>query len=291
MAIQFRRGSYDDFDPAKLVEGELAVVLSDDPNSSTGRALYVCFTPGVVKRIADYEDIEDLIDDATEDVQASFLSAITQAISAAGTATSAANTAASNATTAAGTANTAASAANDAAAAASAAAGGDVSSKTVTFETAESRSNVASGDSLATLFGKIKKWFSDIQDGAFKRTINSLSITAEGWVLDARQGKVLKDEIDAILEPGDKGSEILTADLNTFTTYGRYYSRNASRTNTLTNKPSGLPSAAFLLVVDTAGAWDRQVIYSGHNTYPYIFVRNFSGSTFSPWYKIGMTQA
>lgn len=69
MAIQIRRGKYADFDPAKMVSGELAVVLEGDPNSSTGRSLYACFNPGIVKRIADYEDIIDLIDEATDDIR------------------------------------------------------------------------------------------------------------------------------------------------------------------------------------------------------------------------------
>lgn len=61
MAIQIRHGSYEDFDPTKLVEGEPAAVTEGDPSSSTGRALYICFEPGVVKRVADYEDIADQV--------------------------------------------------------------------------------------------------------------------------------------------------------------------------------------------------------------------------------------
>lgn len=86
---------------------------------------------------------------------------------------------------------------------------------------------------------------------------------------------------------GALGTEIAeNADLNSLTTVGRYYSPNSTRTATLTNKPAGLPSAAFLLEVDTAGNWHRQTINSGHNTYPVKYVRNFNGSTFSPWSRV-----
>lgn len=59
MAIQMRRGIYDKFDPTRLVAGEWAVVLSNDPVAKDGRAAYVCFASGIVKRIATHEDMED----------------------------------------------------------------------------------------------------------------------------------------------------------------------------------------------------------------------------------------
>lgn len=77
MAIQNRRGSFDDFDPTKMVAGEFAVVQDDDPDSSTGRSLYVCFEPGVVKRIADYEDIQDIVADVAEGYISDFDDAVT----------------------------------------------------------------------------------------------------------------------------------------------------------------------------------------------------------------------
>lgn len=67
MAIQNRRGSYTNFDPDKMVAGEFAVVRDGDPNSSTGRSVYLCFEPGVVKRLADYEDIRDMVADVAEE--------------------------------------------------------------------------------------------------------------------------------------------------------------------------------------------------------------------------------
>ena len=72
MAIQNRRGNYTDFDPQKLVPGEWAVVLSGDPNSDRGRAVYMAFDVGEVERMATYEDMVENIDSATSDVQEQF---------------------------------------------------------------------------------------------------------------------------------------------------------------------------------------------------------------------------
>ena len=296
MAIQNRRGIYSNFDPSKMVEGELAVVLSGDPGSSTGRSLYVCFAPGIVKRIADYEDAEDMINAVTEDIQSSFLQAINGAIDDADAATSTATSAAQTAQTAAQTATTAADTANAAAQEAQSYVLGDISNKTVTFTEAETQEAIQSNESTATLFGKIKKWLSNLKDAAFRYVANNLTTTTEGYVLDARQGTELKSNIDTNASDiadiqtgiiGALGTEIAEdTDLNSLTEVGRYYSPNSARTGTIDNKPIGLPGAAFLLEVDTAGAWYRQTISSGHNTYPIKYVRNFAGTTFSPWNRV-----
>lgn len=66
MAIQHRRGSYTRLDPTRMTPGEWAIVLDDDPNASDGRAVYLCFEPGVVKRMTTYEDFLDWFADARE---------------------------------------------------------------------------------------------------------------------------------------------------------------------------------------------------------------------------------
>ena len=48
MAIQNRRGIYGDFDPDKMLPGEIAVVIEGDPNTGTGARVYVCIKPGEV---------------------------------------------------------------------------------------------------------------------------------------------------------------------------------------------------------------------------------------------------
>ncbi len=51
MAIQLRRGDYADFDPSQLLDGELAVVLENDPDTEDGTGLYVGFGDDNVKRL------------------------------------------------------------------------------------------------------------------------------------------------------------------------------------------------------------------------------------------------
>lgn len=80
MAIQNRRGNYTDFNPQKLVPGEWAVVLSGDPNSERGRAVYMAFDVGDVERMATYEDMVENIDSATSDVQEQFTQEVTDAL-------------------------------------------------------------------------------------------------------------------------------------------------------------------------------------------------------------------
>ena len=72
MAIQNRRGAYQDFKPEKLLEGEWATVTSGDPKASDGRGTYICYGGGVVKRMATYEDMMDYIHEATSDVKNQF---------------------------------------------------------------------------------------------------------------------------------------------------------------------------------------------------------------------------
>lgn len=70
----------------------------------------------------------------------------------------------------------------------------DIETATVTFSQASSRTNINSGDSIDTLFGKIRKWFADLGTAAFQGVSNVLTQTSSGYVLDARQGKALDDK-------------------------------------------------------------------------------------------------
>ena len=52
--------------------------------------------------------------------------------------------------------------------------GGDISNKEVTFTEAEERVNIFSGETLATICGKIKKFFTDLKTVAFSGSYNDL---------------------------------------------------------------------------------------------------------------------
>lgn len=67
MAIQHRRGAYNNFDPSKMTPAEFAIVVSDDPNVSDGKAVYIAFAAGSVKRLATVNDIQADLNEATEE--------------------------------------------------------------------------------------------------------------------------------------------------------------------------------------------------------------------------------
>ena len=97
----------------------------------------------------------------------------------------------------------------------------NIDTVTVEFEQAAERKNINTGETFATLFGKIKKYFSDLKTVAFTGSYNNLSntpkiqnnltTTEEGSVLDATQGKVLdnkkidKDKIVKSTEISEEG--------------------------------------------------------------------------------------
>lgn len=64
-----------------------------------------------------------------------------------------------------------------------------------TFTIATSRTNINSGESQSIIMGKVKKWLADLGTAAFCSVVNNLTTTAEGSVLDARQGKNLSDAL------------------------------------------------------------------------------------------------
>ena len=117
MAIQYRRGQWSDFDPAKLKPGEAALILSNDPASSDGKSVYFCFSAGDVKRMATYDDMKDDIENVTSEIQSQYTQEIEQTLEDAQTQISKIQDATTNANNAALQANQAASSAHQATAA------------------------------------------------------------------------------------------------------------------------------------------------------------------------------
>ena len=73
MAIVMRQGEYEDFIPSKMLPGEWAVVLADDPIVPDGKSVFIAFAAGDVKRMATYEDMKDLIGEATDDIRDQYI--------------------------------------------------------------------------------------------------------------------------------------------------------------------------------------------------------------------------
>lgn len=70
MAIQMRRGLRADFDPYKMLPGEWAVSI--DPSTSN-QIVWMCFEPGVCKRMGTYEDFVEQVKEATADIKTEYV--------------------------------------------------------------------------------------------------------------------------------------------------------------------------------------------------------------------------
>lgn len=66
------------------------------------------------------------------------------------------------------------------------------------FTKTATRTNIASGDTHRTIFGKICKFFADLGTSAFSGLANNLTTTAAGYGMDARQGPVIQQKFDQI---------------------------------------------------------------------------------------------
>lgn len=66
MAIQHRRGDFNNFEPEKMVAGEFAYVNSNDPATADGKGVYATFTGGVTKRMCTYDEVSGLVNQAKQ---------------------------------------------------------------------------------------------------------------------------------------------------------------------------------------------------------------------------------
>lgn len=83
------------------------------------------------------------------------------------------------------------------------------------FMEAEKRENVRSGEKSTILWGKVRKWLSDLKSGAFAIIANNCTTTEEGTVLDGRQGKALQDQIVELREADSEiNSKLYTLDFS-----------------------------------------------------------------------------
>jgi len=221
MAIQMRRGIFADFDTGKMIPGEFAVVLSGDSTTSTGKGVYICFASGDVQRLSTYEEMAASIQQALED-DPEFQQYVTSAVNDAldehpewrATVEDGSISSAKLATYAVITSKI-----NDGAVTTNKIDTGAVTEAKLnedvtTFTQASSRTNLTSGESIKTIWGKISKWFADLKtvafsgsysdlsnrptlgDAASKSVANDLTTASAGSaVLDAYQGKILEDEL------------------------------------------------------------------------------------------------
>lgn len=63
--IQVRRGLYAEFEPTKLMPGEWAVSIDTE---TSRQVVWMCFSPGITKRMGTLEDFEEQIKEVTEHI-------------------------------------------------------------------------------------------------------------------------------------------------------------------------------------------------------------------------------
>lgn len=177
MAVQCRRGPWKDFHPEKLRPGEWAFVTSGDPNSESGRSVYACFGPGVVKRMSTYEDMQLNIQNATKEVRDLFTKDIQDAISDAVAATKSANDIVDLLERKLENGDFVGPQGEEGQPGPPGPAGSieNIETATIEFEQASSRNNIGSGETFATILGKVKKWFADLKTVAFTGSYEDLS--------------------------------------------------------------------------------------------------------------------
>jgi len=110
MAIQMRRGQSVDFDPSKMLPGEWAVSID---NESQKQMVYMCFAPGVVKRMGTVEDFDVEIQRLIQSYLDGMAESVEKAQKSAQTATEKATSASNSASQAQKSAQTASQKANE----------------------------------------------------------------------------------------------------------------------------------------------------------------------------------
>ena len=73
--IQVRRGLYEDFNPAKMTAGEWAVSIDTETDK---QVVWMCFSPGIVKRMGTLEDFAEQIREVTDGVRVEYENALNE---------------------------------------------------------------------------------------------------------------------------------------------------------------------------------------------------------------------
>lgn len=71
--IQVRRGLMADFNPAKMTAGEWAVSIDTETDK---QVVWMCFSPGIVKRMGTLDDFKEQIREATDDIRQEYEDAL-----------------------------------------------------------------------------------------------------------------------------------------------------------------------------------------------------------------------
>ena len=163
---------------------------------------------------------------------------------------------------------------------------GEVDADTaIAFTAASTRTNIISGESIKTIFGKIAKWFADLKSGAFATVVNNLTTTTANTVLDGRQGKALDDKIKALNSALDKKQDSLkggtyTGSLNSLKTPGIYWCNFAEVTGSIYSSGYGWVEVS---TASTNGSAVQKVYRYKDDVITQIIVRPFVNNQWYQW--------
>lgn len=182
----------------------------------------------------------------------------------------------------------------------------------VTFTTASTRENIISNEKLGVMLGKIAKYFKDLGTSAFRsvannlttasagstvldgyqgkvldgkklniaNVINNLLTTEAGYALDARQGKVLEDEITELNSKLDRKITYDETETGELMLGKKVYSKSVWKTHLPSNSTEifdiGLPSDAYYAWIDTGNSYIYKEGYADIFPVPYMNPRDNS---------------
>lgn len=165
---------------------------------------------------------------------------------------------------------------------------GDTSNTTATFEQAESRMNIITGEKESTFRGKIKKWFADMTVAAFSQIISSntdlMANTVAGYLVDAlavkQQFDVVNSNLSDLSLASIKTFDELITNMNDFASRTSIAFFNPSTLNTPVSNTYGVCLCFGSIAVD----WYSQIC-SLTNTSD-VYSRNYSNGVWSEWVRL-----
>lgn len=161
---------------------------------------------------------------------------------------------------------------------------GDGSDVTVGFTEATNRTNIDTGRKLSTLFGQIRKWFSDMGELAFKDTVGASDVKSGTYPIDI-SGKADKATTATATS---SGSISAGNDLNNYNDANRNYLCNATNASSVSNKPSGASGAFELEVIRGTASTCVQVYYSRDDV-SFNYIRKYTGrNEWTAWNRLSL---
>lgn len=200
MAIQMRRGAYAEFDPLKMKAGEWAVSTDSDTKK---QQIWMCFAPGVVKRMGTVEDFDTEIQRLIQNYLDGIAQSVSQAQKSAELATSKAQESANSASNAKGS---------------------EIKAKASETNAKTSETSSAKSESEAQKYAEQAKEISESLSGALRPlgTINfaDLPTTAEATSGDMYN---IADQFTTTTDFKEGAGNIIPAGSNVYLTIDRYW--------------------------------------------------------------------